>query len=57
LIQIYWLQIRKALDLSQHPENSHGKHGIFYMLVAGTSLGLLGAWLAVGRHLAAIEPM
>ena len=26
------------------------------LLVAGTSLGLLGAWLAVGRHLAAIEP-
>ncbi len=27
------------------------------LLVAGTSLGLLGAWLAVGRHLAAIEPV
>jgi cell division transport system permease protein len=26
------------------------------LLLAGTSLGLLGAWLAVGRHLAAIEP-
>jgi cell division transport system permease protein len=26
------------------------------LLAAGTSLGLLGAWLAVGRHLAAIEP-
>jgi cell division transport system permease protein len=26
------------------------------LLAAGTGLGLLGAWLAVGRHLAAIEP-
>ena len=26
------------------------------LLAAGTSLGLLGAWLAVGRHLAGIEP-
>jgi cell division transport system permease protein len=26
------------------------------LLLAGASLGLLGAWLAVGRHLAAIEP-
>jgi len=30
--------------------------GSLALLVAGTSLGLLGAWLAVGRHLAAIEP-
>jgi cell division transport system permease protein len=26
------------------------------LLVSGATLGLLGAWLAVGRHLAAIEP-
>jgi cell division transport system permease protein len=26
------------------------------LLLAGASLGLLGAWLAVGRHLATIEP-
>ncbi len=28
----------------------------FALLVSGTSLGLLGAWLAVSRHLVAIEP-
>jgi len=26
------------------------------LLAGGTVLGLLGSWLAVGRHLAAIEP-
>jgi cell division transport system permease protein len=28
----------------------------FALLMTGAGLGLLGAWLAVGRHLAAIEP-
>jgi cell division transport system permease protein len=29
---------------------------LFYLLVAGAVLGLSGAWIAVGRHLSAIEP-
>ena len=28
----------------------------FYLLIAGSTLGLTGAWVAVGRHLSAIEP-
>lgn len=33
-----------------------GMSGILTLLTAGLLLGLFGAWLAVGRHLAAIEP-
>ncbi|MEX0448990.1 permease-like cell division protein FtsX [Spiribacter sp. 221] len=33
-----------------------GVSGILTLLTAGLLLGLFGAWLAVGRHLAAIEP-
>jgi cell division transport system permease protein len=33
-----------------------GFSGGVTLLMAGTLLGLLGSWLAVGRHLAAIEP-
>lgn len=33
-----------------------GLSGVLTLLGAGLLLGLLGAWLAVGRHLAAIEP-
>lgn len=29
---------------------------LFYLLAAGALLGLAGAWIAVGRHLSAIEP-
>jgi cell division transport system permease protein len=29
---------------------------LLYLLLAGSSLGLAGAWIAVGRHLSAIEP-
>ena len=29
---------------------------LFYLLAGGAFLGLLGAWIAVGRHLSAIEP-
>jgi len=29
---------------------------LFYLLLAGSALGLAGAWIAVGRHLSAIEP-
>lgn len=33
-----------------------GASGVFWVLFCGVLLGLLGSWLAVGRHLAAIEP-
>lgn len=33
-----------------------GLGGTFTLLLGGTLLGLIGAWVAVGRHLAAIEP-
>ncbi len=33
-----------------------GLHGLVRLLAAGIGLGLVGSWLAVGRHLAAIEP-
>jgi len=29
---------------------------LLYLLIAGSFLGLTGAWIAVGRHLSAIEP-
>jgi len=29
---------------------------LLYLLLGGAGLGLLGAWIAVGRHLSAIEP-
>ena len=29
---------------------------LFYLLAGGAFLGLIGAWIAVGRHLSAIEP-
>lgn len=33
-----------------------GTSGSLLLLAAGTGLGLLGAWIAIGRHLSAIEP-
>ena len=33
-----------------------GLDGLLTLIMAGTGLGLLGAWLAVARHLADIEP-
>ncbi len=33
-----------------------GLDGTLTLILTGTGLGLLGAWLAVGRHLATIEP-
>ncbi|MCC5812343.1 MAG: ABC transporter permease [Ectothiorhodospiraceae bacterium] len=33
-----------------------GASGTFWVLASGIGLGLLGSWLAVGRHLASIEP-
>ena len=33
-----------------------GLHELALMLLIGAGLGLLGAWAAVARHLAAIEP-
>jgi cell division transport system permease protein len=33
-----------------------GFSGALTLLACGAMLGLLGSWMAVGRHLAAIEP-
>lgn len=33
-----------------------GLVGLLYLMVAGALLGLVGAWLAVARHLSSIEP-
>jgi len=37
--------------------HSTGVTGGLILLLAGTGLGLVGSWLAVGRHLDAIEPV
>ncbi len=45
-----------ALYGSQYQPAGPGLSGTLTLIATGVALGLLGAWLAVGRHLAAIEP-
>ncbi|MEX0386917.1 permease-like cell division protein FtsX [Spiribacter onubensis] len=45
-----------ALYQSAFQPAGPGVSGILTLLVTGLLLGLLGAWLAVGRHLVTIEP-
>jgi len=33
-----------------------GFFGLIVLLLIGASLGLIGAWLAVARHISSIEP-
>lgn len=42
---------------SQHQLLGPGIKGTFLLLGAGAVLGLAGSWIAVGRHLSAIEPV
>lgn len=62
LIEIgYYALSGPAGDLSVLYDSNYllrglGFSGTGWLLLAGVALGLLGSWLAVGRHLAAIEP-
>lgn len=50
--------VRRLADLyhSNFQLESLGLHGNLVLLAVATLLGLLGAWLAVSRHLSGIEP-
>ena len=62
LVEIAFLQLYAPVSrLAGLYQSSFGLHTLSFsdslgLLATGAVLGLLGAWLAVGRHLAAIEP-
>ncbi len=62
LVEIAFLQLYAPVSrLAGLYQSTFGLHTLSFtdslgLLATGAVLGLLGAWLAVGRHLAAIEP-
>ena len=62
LVELAFLQLHSPVRrLAGLYESGFSLHTLsltegFALLMTGAGLGLLGAWLAVGRHLAAIEP-
>jgi cell division transport system permease protein len=62
LVELTFLQLRGPVSqLAGLYQSSFGLHNLsvgeaLLLIISGGLLGLLGAWLAVGRHMAAIEP-
>lgn len=62
LVSVGFASLKSSVARLAHSYNSQfdltslGLDGVVILLLTSMALGLLGAWLAVGRHLHAIEP-